>query len=137
MPYRVRPLRCSIISPGWQSNTSQIASSVEKRIARDLPVLSFERLTTDTPTLSASSESVILRRASIISRFEIMAILLYSYKVNAVTNRQNNILHARVGSHSTVKVDNALRLLVTLCNRLDNLAVPEDIVSHNPTATAY
>lgn len=131
-------MRCSIISPGWQSNASQMASSVEKRIARDLPVLSFERFTTDTPTLSASSERVILRRASIISRFEIIAImLLYSDKVYTIANRQNNILHAGIGSNCCVKVDNALCLLIALCYRFNNLAVPEYVVSHNPAATAY
>jgi hypothetical protein len=30
------------MSPGWHASTSQIASSVEKRIARALPVLRME-----------------------------------------------------------------------------------------------
>ena len=135
--YRVRPLRCSIMSPGWQSNTSQIASSVEKRMARDLPVLSFERFTTETPTLSASSERVIRRRASIMSRFEIIAMLLYSNKVNTITDWQNNVLYARVCCNRCVKVNNALRLLISLCNWLNNLAIPENIVGHNPAATTH
>lgn len=33
----------SNMSPGWQSNTSQIALSVEKRIALIFPVFIFER----------------------------------------------------------------------------------------------
>src|SRR5258705_2401788 len=49
------------MSPGWQERASQIASSVEKRIARALPVLRIERLASVIPTRSASSVSVIRR----------------------------------------------------------------------------
>src|SRR5436305_12727856 len=49
------------MSPGWQESASQIASSVEKRIARALPVLRIERLASAIPIRSASSVSVIRR----------------------------------------------------------------------------
>src|SRR5687767_13674556 len=49
------------MSPGWQESASQIPSSVEKRIARALPVLRIERLASVMPTRSASSVSVIRR----------------------------------------------------------------------------
>src|SRR5687768_2109351 len=49
------------MSPGWHESASQIASSVEKRIARALPVLRIERLARVMPTRSASSVSVIRR----------------------------------------------------------------------------
>src|SRR5215211_9082681 len=49
------------MSPGWHESASQIASSVEKRIARALPVLSMERLASAIPIRSASSVSVIRR----------------------------------------------------------------------------
>src|SRR5512141_1957603 len=49
------------MSPGWQESASQIASSVEKRIARALPDLRIERLASVSPTRSASSVSVIRR----------------------------------------------------------------------------
>src|SRR5688572_13606435 len=48
-------------SPGWHSSASQIASSVEKRIARALPVLRMDRLASVIPTLSESSVRVIRR----------------------------------------------------------------------------
>jgi hypothetical protein len=49
------------MSPGWHESASQIASSVEKRIARALPVLRIDRLASVMPTRSASSVSVIRR----------------------------------------------------------------------------
>src|SRR5882724_11080516 len=49
------------MSPGWHESASQIASSVEKRIARALPVLRIERLASAIPIRSASSVSVIRR----------------------------------------------------------------------------
>src|SRR5256714_8262733 len=49
------------MSPGWHQSALQIASSVEKRIARALPVLRIERLASVIPTRSASSVSVIRR----------------------------------------------------------------------------
>src|SRR5574339_445197 len=49
------------MSPGWHESASQIASSVEKRIARALPVLRIERFASVMPTRSASSVSVIRR----------------------------------------------------------------------------
>src|SRR5262249_46485888 len=49
------------MSPGWHESASQIASSVEKRTARALPVLRIERFASVIPTRSASSVSVIRR----------------------------------------------------------------------------
>src|SRR2546425_8857067 len=49
------------MSPGWHESASQIASSVEKRIARALPVLRIERLASAMPIRSPSSVSVIRR----------------------------------------------------------------------------
>src|SRR5437660_10785102 len=49
------------MSPGCHESASQIASSVEKRIARALPVLRIERLASVIPTRSARSVSVIRR----------------------------------------------------------------------------
>src|SRR5262245_37694165 len=49
------------MSPGWHESDSQIASSVEKRIARALPVLRIDRLASVIPIRSASSVSVIRR----------------------------------------------------------------------------
>ena len=49
----------SRISPGWQSRTSQMASSVEKRTAFTFPVFKLDRLTVDIPTLADSSLSEI------------------------------------------------------------------------------
>src|SRR6266700_3607933 len=49
------------MSPGWHESASQIAASVEKRIARALPVLRIERLASAIPIRSASSVSVIRR----------------------------------------------------------------------------
>src|SRR3989440_12737285 len=52
------------MSPGWHVSASQIASSVEKRIARALPVLRIERLASVKSTRSASSVRVIRRSLS-------------------------------------------------------------------------
>ena len=52
------------MSPGWQDKAAQIASSVEKRIARALPVFRIERFTMVMPTRSASSVNVIRRSCS-------------------------------------------------------------------------
>jgi len=48
-------------SRAWHESASQIASSVEKRIAHALPVLRIERLASGSPIRSASSVSVIRR----------------------------------------------------------------------------
>src|SRR5256885_1704494 len=71
------------MSPGWQESASQIASSVEKRIARALPVLRIERLARVIPTLSASSVSVIRRSWSRSSSLTAIAISHRSYEVFA------------------------------------------------------
>src|SRR6185369_6251464 len=49
------------MSPGWHDNASQIASSVENRIARAFPVFKIDRLASVIPSRSASSVSVIRR----------------------------------------------------------------------------
>src|SRR5262245_746422 len=46
------------MSPGWHESAPQIASSVEKRTARALPVLRIDRLAKVMPTRSASSVRV-------------------------------------------------------------------------------
>ena len=63
------------MSPGWQSRARQRASRVVKRMARALPVLSIERLAGVMPTFAASSPDDILRRASIMSMFTIIAMI--------------------------------------------------------------
>src|SRR5690348_1208982 len=62
------------MSPGWHESASQIASSVEKRIARALPVLRIERLASVILTWSASSVSVIRRSWSRSSSLTAIAI---------------------------------------------------------------
>src|SRR6185295_5987075 len=62
------------MSPGWHESASQIASSVEKRIARALPVFRIERLASAIPILSASSVSVIRRSCNMSS--SLMAIAM-------------------------------------------------------------
>src|SRR5207248_2721315 len=71
------------MSPGWHESASQIASSVEKRIARALPVLRIERLASVIPTRSASSVSVIRRSWSRSSSLTAIAISHRSYEVVA------------------------------------------------------
>ena len=65
----------SKISAGWQSNTSQIVSSVLKRIAFAFPVFKIERLESVNPTFSESSLSDIFLLAIITSKFTIIAII--------------------------------------------------------------
>src|SRR2546430_3445877 len=71
------------MSPGWHESASQIASSVEKRIARALPVLRIERLASVIPTRSASSVSVMRRSWSRSSSLTAIAISHRSYEVVA------------------------------------------------------
>jgi len=68
--------RNSRISPGWQSSVSQIASSVEKRMALALPVLRMDRFCGVMSTASARSFSRILRCARTTSRLTMMGINL-------------------------------------------------------------
>src|ERR1700730_11558396 len=63
----------SRMSPGWQPSAPQIASSVEKRIARALPVLRIERLASVMSMRSARSVRVIRRSWSSSSSFTAMA----------------------------------------------------------------
>src|SRR5688572_27166987 len=56
------------MSPGWQSNALQMASSVENRMALALPFLRMERLAMVMPTRSESSVTLILRFAIMTSR---------------------------------------------------------------------
>ena len=58
----------SRISPGWQFSASQIATSVEKRMALIFPVFILDKLTFATPTFSESSFKLILRSAITRSR---------------------------------------------------------------------
>src|SRR5207248_3434252 len=71
------------MSPGWHESASQIASSVEKRIARALPVLRIERLASVIPTRSASSVSVIRRSWSTSSSLTAIAMSHHSFEVFA------------------------------------------------------
>ena len=78
------PFSYSNISPGWQSNTSQIASNVEKRIALILPVLILDKFTLDTPTFSDNSFKLIFRSAMTLSNHKIIfPILPPSYRVSS------------------------------------------------------
>lgn len=56
------------ISPGWQSSASQIATSVEKRIARALSVLRIDRFANVMPVISDKRVSVTPRAFKISSR---------------------------------------------------------------------
>src|SRR5690348_5127070 len=60
-------------SPGWHASAAQIASSVEKRIARALPVFRTERLASVMSMRSASSVSVMRRAYSKSSSFTMIA----------------------------------------------------------------
>ena len=64
----------SSTSPGWQSNSRQIASKVERRTALAFPFLRIERLAGVMSTRSASSPSDILRLAIMTSTLMIIAI---------------------------------------------------------------
>src|SRR6202790_1012373 len=63
----------SRMSPGWQPSAPQIASSVENRMARALPVLRIERLASVMPMHSASSVRVFRRSWSSSSSLTAMA----------------------------------------------------------------
>src|SRR5882672_1463984 len=71
------------MSPGWQESAWQIVSSVEKRIARALPVLRIERLASVIPTRSARSVSVIRRSWSRSSSLTAIAISHRPFEVFA------------------------------------------------------
>src|ERR1022692_973644 len=60
-------------SPGWQPSAPQIASSVENRMARALPVLRIERLASVISMHSASSVRVFRRSWSSSSSLTAMA----------------------------------------------------------------
>src|ERR1039457_4677762 len=64
------------MSPGWQFKCLQMASSVEKRMARALPVLRTERFCGVMSTPSARSFRRILRWAKTTSRLTMMGITL-------------------------------------------------------------
>ena len=63
-----------------------MASSVEKRMARALPVFRIERLAAVIPTFSASSPEVILRLASITSTFTMIDIVCLFIRFYIVGN---------------------------------------------------
>src|SRR5438105_10183970 len=71
----------SRMSPGWQPSAPQIASSVEKRMARALPVLRIERLASVMSMLSASSVRVIRRSWSSSSSLTAMAMSHHPFEV--------------------------------------------------------
>src|SRR5215469_9136345 len=71
------------MSPGWHDSASQIASSVEKRIARALPVLRIDKLASVIPTRSASSVSVIRRSWSRSSSLTAIAMSHCTFEVFA------------------------------------------------------
>src|SRR5687767_11901062 len=71
------------MSPGWHESAPQIASSVEKRIARALPVLRIDRLASVMPTRSASSVSVIRRSWSTSSSLTSIAMSYRPFEVFA------------------------------------------------------
>lgn len=71
------------MSPGWQSNTLQIASNVLKRMAFAFPVFKMDKLDRVKPTFSDSSFRDIFRLAIITSRFTIIGIV---YTVNSFSD---------------------------------------------------
>src|SRR5262249_10921816 len=71
------------MSPGWHPSASQIASSVENRIARALPVFRIDRLASAIPIRSASSVSVIRRSWSTSSSLTAIATLHRAFEVFA------------------------------------------------------
>jgi len=62
------------MSPGWQSNALQTASSVLNRIALALPVFNIERLDNVKSTFAESSFNDIFRFAIITSKFTMIGI---------------------------------------------------------------
>src|SRR5688572_28583552 len=71
------------MSPGWHESASQIASSVEKRIARALPVLRIDKLASVISIRSSSSLSVIRRSWSTSSSLTAIAISHRPFEVVA------------------------------------------------------
>ena len=69
--------RYSRMSPGWQSSSRQMASSVEKRMALAFPVFRMERLAGVRSMRSASVPREIFRLAIITSRFTIMGMCVF------------------------------------------------------------
>ena len=66
----------SKISPGWQFNISQMASSVLNRMALAFPVFRIERFAGVIPTRSESSFKEILFFAISTSKFTIMGMII-------------------------------------------------------------
>ena len=66
----------SRISPGWQSNALQTASMVDNRIALTFPFFNTEILAIVMPTRSASSVTLIFRRASMTSMLMMIAMFV-------------------------------------------------------------
>ena len=63
------------MSPGWQSNSLQIALSVENRIAFALPDLRFDKLAVVIPIAFAKSLLFIFLKASITSKWTMIFII--------------------------------------------------------------
>src|SRR5438105_9644903 len=85
------------MSPGWHESSRQIASSVEKRIARALPVLRIERLARAMSIRSASSVSVIRRSWSRSSSLMVIGMLYRPFDVFAHQGslREHSAKHER------------------------------------------
>src|ERR1017187_1423553 len=77
------------MSPGWHCRCSQMASSVEKRMAFALPVLSTERFWAVMSTPSARSFRRILRWARTTSRLTMMGILNGRMNVECRMQKRN------------------------------------------------
>src|ERR1041384_1012983 len=71
------------MSPGWHESAAQIASSVEKRMARALPVLRIDKVGSGISTRSASSVRVIRRSWSRSSSLTAIAMSHGSFEVFA------------------------------------------------------
>src|SRR3954466_16045734 len=119
------------MSPGWHESASHIASSVEKRIARALPVLRIERFASVIPTRSASSVSVIRRSWSISSSFTAMAISnrpfevfahVRAFRKHAGQQEREQYGEPAVDRKSGIDVDRVRRRRNRLCDRADHHA---------------
>src|SRR5665213_698427 len=102
LPLLVFSGRNSKVSPGWQSSVSQIASSVEKRMALALPVLRMDRFCGVNSTASDRSFSRILRCARTTSRLTMMDIIKVGADIQPPTS---NIEHPMLRASLSLDVD--------------------------------
>lgn len=68
--------RYSKTSPGWQSSTAQIASSMDIRTARALPFLIIEMLAIVVPSLSEGSATLVILMANMTSKLLMRTVLV-------------------------------------------------------------